>query len=174
MTTAVQQRWQRVIYAVSAFICLAVAFLILGPRPQGLAVDVDVSGLPRVNATLNALTAVLLCCGFAAIRTKRVTLHKRLMLTAFGTSTLFLLTYIVYHWFKEGPTRYEGPLRGVYLVILLTHIVLAAGILPLALTTLARALMGAFDAHRRIAPITLGIWLYVSATGVLIYLLAHA
>lgn len=171
--TAPDTSWNRVIYGVSAAICLAVAFLILGPRPASLAGSVDVSFLPKVNATLNTVTATLLLCGYAAIKTRRIRLHRNLMISAFTSSTLFLLTYVVYHWFKEGPARYHGEWRAVYLVILLTHIVLAAGILPLALMTLVRGLTGAFERHRRIAPTTLAIWLYVSVTGVLIYWMAH-
>lgn len=170
---ALDAAWQRPIAVVSAVVCAVVAFLVLGPRPDGVAGSVDVSGLPAINATLNTATAVLLLAGHAAIKTRRVLLHRRLMLSAFATSTTFLLTYIAYHWFSAGPTRYDGPYRGVYLFVLLTHIVLAAGILPLALHTLVRALVGAYDRHRRIAPITLAIWLYVSVTGVLIYWMAH-
>ncbi len=164
---------QRIIYVVSAVLCAAVAFLILGPRPEGLAGSVDVSMLPMVNATLNSVTATLLLIGFALIRAGQVVWHKRVMITAFTTSTAFLTTYIVYHWFKSGPAIYEGAFRELYLFILLTHIVLATIILPLALTTLMRGLTGAFDKHRAIAKYTLGVWLYVSITGVLIYWMAH-
>jgi putative membrane protein len=170
---ALDASWQRPIALVSAVVCAAVAFLILGPRPEGVAGAFDVSRLPWVNAGLNAITTGLLLCGYAAIRTRRMVLHKRLMLSAFATSTAFLASYIVYHWFSAGPARYDGPFRGVYLFVLLTHIVLAAGILPLALNTLVRALVGAYDRHRRIAPTTLAIWLYVSVTGVLITWMAH-
>lgn len=162
-------RYQRPVYIVSAVLCAAVAFLILGPRPEGLAGSVDVSGLPAVNATLNGLAALLLAAGFVAIKQKRITLHKRLMLSAFATSGLFLCSYVVYHWFSAGPRHYEGGFRGLYLIILFSHIVLAAVILPLALTTLARALTGSIEAHRRIAPRTLAIWQYVSVTGVVIF-----
>ena len=95
------------------------------------------------------------------------------MLTAFALSAAFLMSYVTYHTFSVGPARYEGAYRGLYLFILLTHIPLAAIILPLALTTLARGWFGAIDQHRRIAPYTLGLWLYVSVTGVAIYWMAH-
>lgn len=173
MAESQSEPWQKTILAVSAVVCGLVAFLILGPRPDAAAGSLDVSMLPAVNASLNTLTATFLVAGFGAIRTGRRTLHKRLMLTAFTTSTLFLLTYVVYHWFKAGPAIYDGPWRGFYLTILLTHIVLAAVILPFALTTLVRALGGSFDAHRRIARPTLAVWLYVSVTGILIYRMAH-
>ena len=164
---------QRGIYALSGVLCLAVAFLVLGPAPPGMTGLVDVSALPYVNGTLNALTAVLLIAGFAAVKSKKIDLHKRLMTTSFATSTLFLLSYVTYHWFKEGPAIYEGAFRSIYLFVLFSHIVLAAIILPLALTTLARGWFGAIPSHKRIAPATLAIWLYVSVTGVLIVWMAH-
>ncbi len=173
MTDARPHAFQRPIYVISALVCAVVAFLMVGPRPEGVAGSLDVSALPTVNASLNGLTTALLLAGFAAIKAGRMPVHRALMLGAFGTSTLFLLSYVTYHWFSVGPVRYQGGFRGLYLFILFTHIVLAVGILPLALTTLARALAGAFDSHRKIAPITLGIWLYVSVTGVAIYWMAH-
>lgn len=164
---------QRAVYAASLTVCAVVALLMFAPRPEGLAGAVDVSALPWVDAGLNAVTAVLLLAGFAAIKTKRVVLHRRLMTSALATSTLFLLTYVTYHTFSAGPARYEGPWRGVYLFALLTHVVLAAVILPAALTTWLRGYTGAVDGHRRIAPPTLAVWLYVSVTGVLITWMAH-
>ena len=162
-------RGQQVIYAISAVLCAAVAFLILGPRPEWAVGKLDVSFLPTVNASFNALTVVLLVAGFGAIKAGRIELHKRLMLSAFVSSTLFLTSYVVYHWFKAGPKPYEGDYRGFYLVILLTHIVLAAVILPFALNTLWRGWTGRITEHKRIAPGTLATWLYVSVTGVAIY-----
>ncbi len=165
--------WQRPINVISAVICIVVGLLILGPRPPGVAGALDVSALPTVNATLNACTTLVLLAGYAAIRQRRIVLHRRLMLTAFALSAAFLTTYVIYHTFSVGPAKYEGAYRGVYLFILLTHIPLAAIILPLALTTLARGWFGAVARHRRIAPWTLGLWLYVSLTGVTIYWMAH-
>jgi len=164
---------QRGVYALSAVLCLVVAGLVLGPVPPGMKGAVDVSMLPFVNASLNLLTATLLVAGFVAVKTGRIEGHRRLMTSAFGTSTLFLLSYVTYHWFSEGPAVYEGGFRGLYLFILFTHIVLAALILPLALTAGLRGWFGAIDAHRRIAPATLAVWLYVSVTGVLIVWMAH-
>jgi len=166
-------RWQTPINVVSAVICAVVALLILGPRPPGVAGAFDVSFLPAVNASLNACTTLILLAGFAAIKARRITLHKRLMITAFVFSAAFLITYVIYHTFSVGPAKYEGAYRGLYLFILFTHIPLAALILPLALTTLARGWLGALARHRRIAPWTLGLWLYVSVTGVAIYWMAH-
>ena len=141
MTTASAPRdgfWLRIIYIVSALISLAVAFLILGPRPEGTQGALDVSLLPTVNASLNALTTVLLLVGLWLIKQKRVAQHRSVMLAAFGSSSAFLISYIIYHWFKAGPKAYSGDFRAIYLAILLSHIVLAALIIPLALVTLYR------------------------------------
>ena len=163
------QFWLRIIYVVSVVVSGAVAFLILGPRPEGMEGTLDVSGLPLVNASLNTLTTVLLILAFLVIRKKKIQLHKNLMLTAFGTSTAFLVTYIIYHWFKSGPKAYTGDFREIYLFILISHIILAAIIIPLALVTLYRGWNMQVQKHRKIAKITLPLWLYVSLTGVVIY-----
>ena len=98
--------WLRIIYIVSTAISLAVAFLILGPRPEGLAGSLDVSGLPLVNASLNCITTLLLIFGLVLIKQQNIDAHKKIMLTAFGTSALFLISYVIYHWFKAGPKLY--------------------------------------------------------------------
>ncbi|MEN0064034.1 MAG: DUF420 domain-containing protein [Myxococcota bacterium] len=164
---------QRLIYAVSAVVCAVVAFLLLGPRPEGVAGSVDVSALPWVNAGINSVTTVVLLAGFAAIRAKQVTLHKALMTFALALSAVFLVSYVTYHWFSAGPVRYEGEFRAVYLFVLATHILLAIVVLPLALTTWARGFFGAIEDHRKIAPGTFGVWLYVTVTGVMIVTMAH-
>ncbi len=130
----------------------------------------EVHQLPTVNASLNGLAFVLLLVGFALIRTRRVRAHRAVMLAAFACSVLFLVSYLVYHA-QVGSTRFPGAgaARTVYLGILLTHTVLAAAVPFLALITLVRALRQRFDRHRAIARWTLPIWLYVSATGVVIY-----
>ena len=161
--------WKRIIYIVSAVVCGAVAFLILGPRPAGMSGRLDVSFLPVVNATLNSISTVLLLAAYVFIKKAKVNLHKKTMLAAFGVSAAFLVTYVIYHWFKEGPKRYVGAYRGVYLTILLSHIVLAVSILPLALVALYRGWAMQFEKHRKIARIAFPIWLYVSVTGVAIY-----
>jgi putative membrane protein len=161
--------WIRICIIVGLVICAAVAFLILGPRPEGLAGQLDVSALPKVNATLNALTTVLLLTGFALIKARKIELHKKVMLSCFGLSTAFLCSYIVYHWFKAGPKAYVGDHRTLYLTILLSHILLASVIIPMALVTLYRGWNNQLDKHRWIARITLPTWLYVSVTGVIIY-----
>jgi uncharacterized membrane protein YozB (DUF420 family) len=135
---------------------------------------VTVHDLPAVNATLNALSAVLLTIGYLLIRSRRVTLHRRFMLAAFATSSLFLICYVVYHA-QVGSVRFprQGFVRPLYFTILITHVTLAAAVLPLAIVTLSRGLQSRFDRHRRIARWTLPIWLYVSVTGVLVYVLLY-
>jgi len=128
------------------------------------------SDLPTVNAVLNASSALLLALGFVAIRAGRRDAHRRFMLAALTTSSLFLLSYLIYH-FQVGSVRFSGtgPIRTVYLTILATHTVLAVAILPLVVITLRLALRERFAAHRRLARVTLPLWAYVSVTGVVIY-----
>jgi putative membrane protein len=164
--------WLRIIYIVSAVICAAVAFLILGPRPASTG-RIDVTALPLVNASLNAATTVLLCVGWLLIIKRRIAQHRVVMLTAFGTSSAFLISYVIYHWFKSGPQLYAGPHVAIYRTVLLTHIVLAAVILPLALVTLYRGYVDQRAKHRKIAKITMPLWLYVSVTGVVIYAMLY-
>jgi uncharacterized membrane protein YozB (DUF420 family) len=126
--------------------------------------------LPKLNACLNALSAIWLVSGLMFIRRGKVSAHRFCMLAAVVTSTFFLTSYIVYH-VQVGTTRFQTPgwVRQLYLVILGTHTVLAVAVLPLVLITLRRALARRFDRHRRIARITWPIWVYVSVTGVVIY-----
>lgn len=134
----------------------------------------QVSDLPLVNATLNGIAAVLLTIGYAQIRARRRTVHRAFMIAAFVASALFLVSYTVYHaHVGSRPFTGDGPVRAVYFTILISHVVLAAAVLPLALVTLYRALRGTFDAHARIARWTLPIWLYVSVTGVVVYLMLY-
>jgi len=161
--------WLRIIYIFSLIISAAVAFLILGPRPEGVEGALDVSRLPLLNATINGITTVLLIIGYVLIRNKRRRQHKNVMLAAFGTSGAFLVSYVIYHWFKSGPKQYTGEFPEIYFYILITHIILAAIIIPLALITLYRGWTNDLKKHRKIAKITLPIWLYVSVTGVVIY-----
>ena len=113
--------WTRIIYVVSIVISLVVAFLILGPRPDGIEGRIDVSMLPITNAFINSVTAFLLIIGYVFIRKKKVEAHKIVMLTAFGTSTLFLASYVVYHWFKSGPKPYLGDYQTIYYIILFSQ-----------------------------------------------------
>lgn len=130
----------------------------------------EVTELPAVNATLNGIAATLLAAGYACIRRGRIDLHRRCMLAAFATSALFLVSYLVYHaQVGSRPFTGEGPVRVVYFTILVSHIVLAAAILPLAIVTLRRGLRRDDARHAALARWTLPIWLYVSVTGVAVY-----
>jgi putative membrane protein len=133
-----------------------------------------ITDLPALNATLNAVAATLLVIGYVEIRRGRVRQHRRAMLGAFGVSALFLTSYLIYHANAGSrPFPGQGPIRAVYFTILITHVVLAAIILPMAIVTLSRALRERFDRHVPIARWTLPIWLYVSITGVIVYLMLY-
>ena len=165
--------WLRIIYIFSILICCAVSFLILGPRPEGIEGSLDVSGLPALNATLNSVTTCLLLIGYMLIRLKKRRQHKNTMLMAFGTSSAFLISYVIYHWFKSGPKSYAGEWEALYYFILFSHIILATMIIPMALITLYRGWSDQLIKHRFIAKITLPLWLYVSVTGVVIYFMLY-
>ena len=130
--------------------------------------------LPAVNATLNAISAVLLVIGYRLIRRRRIDAHRRVMIAAFATSTLFLICYVIYHAnVGSRPFTGQGPIRRVYFAVLISHIVLAATVPPLALITLIRGLRARYDSHARLARWTLPIWLYVSVTGVIVYVMLY-
>ena len=135
----------------------------------------NLSDLPAVNACFNGLSAVFLTAGYVFIRRKNQPAHRKCMIAALNSSALFLTGYLTYHFAVHGVTRFHNPawFRPIYLILLLTHTVLAVVIVPLLLLTLTRALRGRFDAHRRIARWTWPIWMYVSVTGVVIYLLLY-
>jgi uncharacterized membrane protein YozB (DUF420 family) len=134
----------------------------------------SVQDLPALNASLNALATELLTSGWILIKQKNRDAHRLCMLSAFGVSTAFLTSYLIYH-FNVGsvPFQGQGPIRTLYLTILFTHIVLAAAIVPMILLSLSRALSARFDKHRRIARWTMPLWLYVSVTGVVIYVMLY-
>ena len=137
-------------------------------------VMISFSDLPTVNAALNATSAILLSIGYLFIRRRKIRAHRACMLSALGVSALFLISYLTYHYnVGSVPFRGEGWIRPIYFSILISHIVLAAAILPLAIIVLVRALRERFDKHAKIARWTLPIWLYVSATGVLVYLMLY-
>ena len=136
--------------------------------------------LPPVNATLNGLSAVFLGFGYYFIRRKQQNAHRNCMIAAFTTSAIFLVCYITYHtyvarYLHRGPTSFLKPpwFRPIYLTILISHTLLAMTILPMAIMTLSRALRQRFDSHKRVARWTWPLWMYVSVTGVLIYLLLY-
>ena len=134
----------------------------------------SVSDLPLVNASLNGLATVLLITGYVCIRQRRIAAHRAAMIAAFVTSVLFLISYVIYHAHTGSrPFPGRGSIRPVYFGILITHIVLAATIPPLAGVTLWRAYRRRFDRHMKIARWTLPIWLYVSITGIVVYLMLY-
>ena len=133
-----------------------------------------VHDLPAVNASLNALSGILLLAGYVLVRAGRIEQHRRCMIAAFVVSSIFLICYLVYHA-EVGSVRFtrQGFVRPVYFTILATHVVLAAAVPPLALITLSRGLRAQYPRHIRIARWTFPIWLYVSVTGVLVYVLLY-
>ena len=134
----------------------------------------SVTDLPALNAMLNGIAGVFLLLGFYFIRRRQIARHRRAMLAAFATSTLFLISYVIYHANAGSrPFTGVGPIRMVYFAVLITHIILAAAIVPMALITLKRGLARDDARHRRIAKITWPIWMYVSITGVIIYLMLY-
>jgi putative membrane protein len=144
-----------------------IAFILLRGRSAG---GPDLSFMPAVNATFNALSALCLVAGYVAIRQKKVALHRLLMVTAFVCSSLFLVGYLGYH-FAHGDTKFTGvgPIRSVYFALLISHILLSLSVVPLCLTSFYFAFTRAFARHRRLNRIFLPIWLYVSVTGVVIF-----
>lgn len=134
----------------------------------------DYTLLPAFNASINSLVTLLLVTGWILIRRRRIEAHRAVMIAAFALSALFLVSYLVYHY-QVGSVRFQGTgaVRTVYFTILISHTVLAAAVPFLAAITLIRALRRRFDRHRAIARWTLPIWLYVSVTGVLVYLMLY-
>ena len=156
--------------AVSLAVVLVVGFLVVGRRPESDSAPGVAASLPLVNACLNATSAALLTAGYVFIRRRLVAAHKTCMVSALVVSTLFLVSYVTYHSLAGSrPFAGRGWIRAVYFLLLISHIVLAAVIVPLALVTVYRAVQGSFARHVRIARWTLPIWLYVSVSGVLVY-----
>jgi uncharacterized membrane protein YozB (DUF420 family) len=134
----------------------------------------SVHDLPAVNATLNAISGILLLVGYSRIKTGQRDQHKAWMIAAFVSSALFLASYLVYHaQVGSVPFTRQGFVRPLYFTILITHVILAAAVVPMILLTLTRGLKGRFVQHRRIARWTFPIWMYVSVTGVLVYVLLY-
>jgi uncharacterized membrane protein YozB (DUF420 family) len=134
----------------------------------------SVTDLPAVNATLNALSGILLLIAYTHIRARRIQQHRRFMIAAFATSSLFLVCYLAYHaQVGSVPFTRQGFVRPLYFTILITHVTLAATVVPLALVTLSRGLKARYPQHRRIARWTFPVWMYVSVTGVLVYVLLY-
>jgi putative membrane protein len=157
---------------ISIAVVTAVGVLLLG-HASGPGAG-DASALPGVNALLNATSAILLVLGYTFVRMGKVHVHRACMLGASGVSVLFLVSYVVYHSsFGSRPFSGEGWIRWVYFPLLISHVVLAAAIVPLVLVTIYRGWRGEIARHRRVARWTLPIWLYVSVTGVMVYWLLY-
>jgi len=135
---------------------------------------VSVSDLPALNASLNALATLFLVAGFVFIKRRQIDAHRRSMFGALLASAAFLVSYVIYHYHAGSrPFTGTGLVRVVYFAILISHVVLATAIVPLVLITVSRALTQRFDTHRRIARITWPLWMYVSVTGVVVYLMLY-
>jgi putative membrane protein len=160
----------RIIAVVTIFVPAAVLLLYLLPKSN--TVPDIVKHCPLLNATLNGTCTLLLITSYISIRNKKVTLHKRLNITAFILSALFLVSYIAYHFFgKETLFPQGNPLRPVYLFILISHITLSGIVLPMVLLSFYWGLTNKVSLHRRLSRWTLPIWLYVTITGVVVYLM---
>jgi uncharacterized membrane protein YozB (DUF420 family) len=134
----------------------------------------DISNLPTLNALLNLTSAAFLLAGYRFIRKKQVERHRNCMTGAVLASAAFLVSYLIYHYYAGSrPFQGEGGWRLLYFTILISHAVLAAAIVPMVLMTLARAFRGRFEAHRRLARWTFPLWAYVSATGIIVYLMLY-
>jgi putative membrane protein len=172
-----------IVWVISIAIPMVVAGLIVMPQTGKLG-NFDVSLLPALNATFNSLTALCLVCAFFAIKSKNITIHKRFMVAAFVLSSLFLVSYVLYH-FQSQPTRYGdvdhdgvvdafekaevGIWRLIYFLILVIHIVLAAVILPFILLTFYYSLSNQIEKHKKIVRFTFPVWLFVAVSGVVVY-----
>jgi putative membrane protein len=165
-----EKQSKRLIYVVTAIVVLVVILLQILPKPDPTPWFTQY--LPKLNAIINAMCTVLLVTSFIQIKRRNIDLHRKLNFTTFILSSVFLVSYILYH--ATGvETRFpeNNPWRPVYLFILLTHIVLAAGVFPLILLSFYRGIAGMNEKHRKIARITMPIWIYVTATGVIVYLM---
>lgn len=160
-----------VIIGISLVVPVLVGLMFLFPQTDWNILE-NPYILPKVNAILNGSTAVFLLLGLLTVKQKRIGLHRIFMVSAFTLSSLFLVCYVIYHSSTE-PTRFggDGVLKIVYLIVLFTHITLAALVLPFILFTFYRALAGQFERHRKLARRTWPVWFYVAVSGVLVYLM---
>lgn len=172
MKDALKKKYKRLVVILSVVIPLVVAAL-FGVNLKELGFDVEpLYFLPPIYASLNALTSVLLIAAVWAIKNRKVRLHVRLVQTCLGLSALFLTLYVAYHMTSDStPYGGEGAMRTVYFFILITHIVCSVIMIPFVLITFFRGIMGAYKRHKKIARITFPLWLYVSVTGVIVYLM---
>jgi putative membrane protein len=163
-----KEPYRKLIIALSVLIPVAVAALFGMPKVKGY----DFSFLPPIYATINGLTAVFLVAAVVAIKNGKRVLHERLMKLCIFLSASFLVMYVIYHLTSETTVfGGQGAVRSIYFFILITHILLSIGVIPLVLFTFVRALSGNFERHRALAKFTFPIWLYVAVTGVVVYLM---
>ena len=162
------KKYSKLITAVSVLIPVVVAVLFTVRLPNVAPLDF----LPPIYASINALTAMILVVAFVAIRQKKIKLHESLMKSAIALSLVFLVMYVAYHMTSD-PTPYggDGMLRYIYYFILISHIILSIGIIPMVLVTYVRAISKRFADHKKISVITFPIWLYIAITGVVVYLM---
>ncbi|WP_127845610.1 DUF420 domain-containing protein [Psychroflexus aestuariivivens] len=161
-----EKTYNRLIWVLSIVIPLVVAVL-FSVRIPGVE---RMGFLPPIYATINGLTAIILVAALLAIKNKKIKVHETLMKTAIGLSVLFLVMYVLYHMTSDStPFGGEGTIRYIYYFILVSHILLSIGIIPLVLITYVKAITKKFEQHRKIARITFPIWLYVAVTGVVVY-----
>ena len=162
------RKYSKFITAVSVLIPVVVAVLFTVRLPNVAPLDF----LPPIYASINALTAMILVVAFVAIRQKKIKLHESLMKSAIALSLVFLVMYVAYHMTSD-PTPYggDGMLRYIYYFILISHIILSIGIIPMVLVTYVRAISKRFTDHKKISVITFPIWLYIAITGVVVYLM---
>jgi len=162
---------KRIIIGVSILVPVLVGFLNWG-LSKDVEVSFDLTIFPKINAIINSLVSILLLAGLYFIKTNEEKKHRIVMSSAFGLSILFLISYVFYHSLAESvPFGDEGLIRYVYLFILLTHIVLAAVVMPFILYTFYFALTNQLNKHRKLAKVTWLVWFYVSVTGVVVYLM---
>ncbi|MUT67558.1 DUF420 domain-containing protein [Paenibacillus sp. NEAU-GSW1] len=166
-----ERNYTPLIAVLSVVLVLIIAVLFFLPAYNG-EVKFDVTLLPLLNAIFNSFTFIALIVALVAIKNKNVKMHKRFIGAAFASTTLFLVCYVAYHYLTES-TKYggDGALKAIYFFVLITHILLAIVVVPLALLSVARGLSNNVDKHRKIARWTMPIWLYVSFTGVVVYLM---
>lgn len=173
LSAAIQKNDRKAAWLIGIFsLVVFVAVVALGNIEWKVDLGFDVHIFARINAVINSLVAVLLLAGLVAIKKRKFQLHKKFMFSAMLLSILFLVSYICHHLFA-GDTKFggEGAIRLVYFIILITHIFLAAIILPFVLYTAYRALVAEWPAHKKLAKITWPIWFYVAVTGVIVYLM---
>lgn len=163
-----------VILVLSTGVFLFLLWMLYWKEDTAVESQLDLSFMPAINALLNSASALCLGLGYRAIRQSQKELHMRMMLSALGFSAVFLISYLVYHHF-QGDTPFEGTgvIRPIYFFILISHIVLSAVMLPLIFTTLYFAATQKFESHRKISRFTFPVWMYVSVTGVLVYLILY-